>query len=153
MALKSVPEESIDYIPSYGGNRTDKDPMWVKIHPLSRAEADSYRNQIKFKEQPGGFRQQRLQTNIRDVQRRQFIDNVQEIHNFLDYKTGKEISDVKEFYDKAPDDLVEEIFDAMLNASQLGEDEVKNSDSQSVSSTRETSTPKEETGTAKNAEN
>jgi len=34
MALKSVPEESIDYIPAYGGNRSDKDPMWIQIHPL-----------------------------------------------------------------------------------------------------------------------
>ena len=131
MPLRSVPTDTIDYVPAYGGNRNDKDQMWVKIHPLTRGEADSYRNQIKFKESRGGFRQGRLETNIRDVQKKQFIENVMEIHNFLDYKTEKEITDVTEFYDKAPDDLVEEIFDAMLNASQLGEEEVKNFDSQS----------------------
>jgi len=120
---------------------------------LSRAEADAYRNQIKFKEQAGGFRDKRLQTNIRDVQKKQFTDNVYEIHNFLDWKTHKEITDIEEFYKKAPDDLVEEIFDAMLNASQLGEDEVKNSDSQSGGLTQEVSTQKEEPGTAKTAKN
>lgn len=131
MPLKSVPEEAIDYIPSYGGNRTEKDPMWVKIHPLNRADADAYRNQIRFKEQKGGFRQQRFETNIREVQKKQFLDNVLEIHGFLDWKTNEAIANIEEFYKKAPDDLVEEIFDAMLNASQLGEDEVKNSASQS----------------------
>jgi len=137
MALKSVPEETIDYIPAYGGNRDDKDPTWVRIQPMNRKEADIYRKQIEFKDRGGGFRGQgRLRSNVNEVQRSQFVDKVLEIHNFLDYKTGKEITDVKEFYDIAPDDLVEEIFNAILNASQLGEDEVKNSDSQSAGSSK-----------------
>jgi len=149
MALKSVPEETIDYIPAYGGNRNDKEEeqMWVRLKPLSRSQADAYRAQIRFKEQRGGFRQQRFETNIRDVQKKQFLDNVTEVHNFLDYKTDKEITDVGEFYAKAPDDLIEEIFDTMLNASQLGEDEIKNFGSQSAGSSRG------KTGTAETAKN
>lgn len=153
MAIKSVPEETVDYIPVYGGNRNEKEEeqTWVRIKPLSRAEADSYRNQIKFKEQRGGFRQQRLETNIREVQKKQFLDNVFEVHNFLDYKTNKEITEIEEFYKKAPDDLVEEIFDAMLNASQLGEDEVKNFESQSGGLIQEPNGLKEESGIAETA--
>ena len=137
MALKSVPEETIDYIPAYGGNRDDKDPTWVRIQPMNRKESDFYRKQIEFKDRGGGFRGQgRLRSNVNEVQRNQFIDKVLEIHNFVNYKTGNDITNVKEFYDIAPDDLVEEIFNAILNASQLGEDEVKNSDSQSAGSNK-----------------
>jgi len=155
MAIKSVPKETVDYIPAYGGNRDDKpdEQMWVKIQPLTRAEADRYRNQITWNsEQRRGFRQDKIKTNIREVQQHQFLDNVLEIHKFLDYETGKEITDVKEFYDRAPDDLVEEIFDAMLNASQLGDDEVKNSDSQSGGSTQRVNSPKDKGGIAEIAE-
>jgi len=154
MALKSVPQETIDYIPSYAGNRDDKDPMWVRIQPLNRKEADYYRNQIQFTDQSqrGGFRQRGgMKTNIREVQKKQFTENVVEIHGFVDFKTDAEITDIKEFYDKAADDLIEEIFDAMLNASQLGEDEVKNSESQSGGSNPRRSTPKEESGSAETA--
>ena len=149
MTLKSVPKETMDYIPAYGGNRDEKpdEQMWVKIQPLTRAEADRYRNQITWSnEQRRGFRQDKIKTNIREVQQKQFMDNVVEIHGFLDYETEKEITDVKEFYDRAPDDLIEEIFDAMLNASQLGEDEVKNS------GWRFGGQSKAETGTAKTVE-
>jgi len=155
MAIKSVPKETVDYIPSYGGNRDDKpdEQMWVKIQPLTRAEADRYRNQITWNsEQRRGFRQDKIKTNIREVQQHQFLDNVLEIHHFLDYENGKEITEVKEFYDRAPDDLVEEIFDAMLNASQLGEDEVKNFDSQSGGSTPSPSPQKDKSGIAEIAE-
>jgi len=127
--------------------------MWVKIQPLTRAEADRYRNQITWNsEQRRGFRQDKIKTNIREVQQHQFLDNVLEIHKFLDYETEKEITDVKEFYDRAPDDLVEEIFDAMLNASQLGDDEVKNSDSQSGGSIQRVNSPKDKGGIAETAE-
>ena len=147
MAIKSVMEETIDYIPKYAGNRMQKDPLWVKIYPLTRAEADRYRDMITLEDQGGGFRQGRVKSNVRKVQRRQFTDNVREVHNFIHWKTNEEITGVEDFYEKAPDDLIEEIFDAMLNASILGEDEVKNSDSQSGSSN-----PGEgETGTAETA--
>lgn len=137
MALKSVPEETIEYIPAYGGNRDDDDPTWILIQPMNRKESDSYRKRIEFKDRGGGFRGQgRLQSNVNEIQRNQFVDKVLEIHNFLDYKTGKEIADVREFYDVAPDDLIEEIFNAILNASTLGENEIKNSDSQSAGSSR-----------------
>lgn len=131
MAIKSVSYDVITYVPQYGDNRTDPNPLEVDIHPLSRREADAYRKQIKFS-QKKGFRGD-FESNIRDVQKRQFTDNVRAVRNFLDGKTGEEIADVKQFYSEAPDDLIEEIFDAMLNASLLSEDDVKNSGSQSDS--------------------
>ena len=147
MAIKSVTEETIDYIPKYAGNRMQRDYLWVKIHPLTRAEADRYRDMIVLEDQGGGFRQGRVKSNVRKIQRRQFCENVYEVHNFVHWKTQEEITAIDEFYEKAPDDLIEEIFDAMLNASILGEDEVKNSASQSGSSKAEEA----ETGTAETA--
>ena len=63
MAIKSVMEETIDYIPKYAGNRMQKDPLWVKIYPLTRAEADRYRDMITLEDQGGGFRQGRVKSN------------------------------------------------------------------------------------------
>jgi len=136
MGLRSTPRKEIDYIPLYGGNRDSENPMWVRFQPLTRGESDNYRERIEFKERGGGFRQGRFRSNANQIQQQQFIDRVKEVHNFQDWETGEEITDIKKFYDNADDDLIEEIFNAMLRSSTLGEDEVKNSASQSDGASR-----------------
>jgi hypothetical protein len=136
MAIKSVPQDVVRYTPSYGRNREDeKNPTWVTLQPLSRRDADKYRRQIQTKRRKG-FRDE-LDHNIFEVQRKQFTENVLEVHNFLDFKSGNEITDVEKFYDEAPDDLIQEIFDVMLDASLLSEEEEKNFKSLSDGQTKE----------------
>ena len=140
MAIKSVSKRPIKYIPAYAGNRESENPLWVLITPLTRAEADAYTQSTRF-QQKKGFRGE-WESNAVQVQKRQFLDNVKEVHNFIDAETGEEITSVLRFYEEAPFDLIEEIISVLLDISQLGEEERKNLSSQSAGLI------KEKTGTA-----
>jgi len=124
MPIKSMPKNEIIYVPEYSGNRDDPQPLWVKIRPLTRRESDQYRKQIRYWRRKG-FRDQ-WESNLPEIEKRQFLDHVLEVHNFVDYETEEEITDIERFYDEAPDELITEIFNAMLDASTFSEEELKN---------------------------
>jgi len=124
MPIKSMPKSEIIYVPEYSGNREDENPLWVKIKPLSRRESDLYRKQIRYWRKKG-FRDQ-WESNLPDIEKKQFLDHVLEVHNFIDFETGKEITDINRFYNEAPDELITEIFNAILDASTFSEEELKN---------------------------
>ncbi len=145
MAIKSQPKREFIYVPEYGGNRNDGSPLWVKIRPLTRRESDQYRKQIRWWRKKG-FRDQ-WESNLPDVEKRQFLDHVIEVHNFIDYETGEEITDVERFYNEAPDELITEIFNAMLDASTFSEEQLKNFKQLAVGSSQDA------TGNAMSAEN
>jgi hypothetical protein len=127
MAIKSTSKKTLKYVPAYAGNREDSNPLWVSISPLTRSEADEYTQSTRFFQRKG-FRGE-WESNSVQVQKRQFLENVKEVHNFIDSEssTGDEISDVNRFYNEAPFDLIEEILSVLLDVSQLGGDERKNS--------------------------
>jgi len=124
MPIKSMPKSEIVYVPEYSGNREDENPLWVKIKPLSRRESDFYRKQVRYWRKKG-FRDQ-WESNLPDIEKKQFLDHVLEVHNFIDFETGEEITDINRFYNEAPDELITEIFNAILDASTFSEEELKN---------------------------
>lgn len=125
MAIKSVPREPVSFTPAYNGNREDSNPLWIKLKFLTRGEADVYSQKTRFT-QKKGFRGE-WESNTSAIQKRQFLDNVLEVHNFLDSATNEEITEIDKFYNEAPFDLIEEITNAILDVSQLTEEDTKNS--------------------------
>lgn len=124
MSIKSVSKESIKYVPVYAGNREDKDPLWVMTHPLNRAEFDRYAKKTKYFQKPGGRGE--WDSNALDVQKKQFIDNVSEVHGFIDADNGEVITNIERFYEEAPHPLIDEILQAILDISQMKDSEIKN---------------------------
>jgi hypothetical protein len=124
MAIKNINKEEIVFIPAYSGNREDSNPLSVIIHPLNRGEADKYSKRMRYFQRQGSKGE--WDSNALDVQKKQFIDNVKDVKNFLDSETGQEIKDIEQFYEEAPHPLIEEILEAILDISQLKDYEVKN---------------------------
>lgn len=124
MTIKSTSREPVIYVPAYDGNRDDEKPLSVVITPLSRQEADKYTKSTSFT-QKKGYRGE-WESNAVVVQKRQFISNVKEVHNFIDNESGEEITDIGRFYNEAPHDLIEEILTCILDESQIEEKERKN---------------------------
>lgn len=124
MAIKSIRREPVTYTPAYGGNRDSKDPLTVVLTPLSREESDHYAKSVRFN-QKKGYRNQWV-SNTQEVQKKQFIERVQEVNGFLDCDSGEPITDIRTFYEQGPPDLIEEILNVILDVSQLEEQEVKN---------------------------
>ena len=124
MAIKSISKEAVKFVPVYSGNREDSNPLWVSIHPLSRIEVDVYSKRTKYFQKAGSRGE--WDTNSLEVQKKQFLDNVLEVHNFLDCVSGEEIKDIERFYQESPSQLVEEILQAVMDVSVLKDQEVKN---------------------------
>ncbi len=124
MAIKSVKKGSILFVPAYGGNREDTKPLTVLIHSLTRGEADEYAKKTRYFQRPGSKGE--WDSNALVIQKKQFIDNVSEVKNFLDAESNEEIVDIEKFYDQAPYSLVEEIIEAILDVSRLQDTEIKN---------------------------
>lgn len=123
MAIRKVQTEPVKYVPAYGGNREDPDPLWVMITPLDREQADKYAKSTRFAKKKG-FRDE-WESNAISVQKKQFINNVKEVHRFLD-ESDTEITDILDFYNTAPQDLIEEIISCLLDNSQIEDIERKN---------------------------
>lgn len=124
MAINSVTKKEVVYIPAYSGNREDIKPLTVTIHPLSRASADEYAKKTRYFQRPGNKGE--WDSNILNIQKKQFLDNVVEVKNFIDSETGEEIKDTVRFYEEAPHPLIEEIIEAIVDISSLKDNEVKN---------------------------
>lgn len=125
MAIKSVSKEDMVFVPAYAGNREDSKPLSVIIHSMCRADADNYAKKTRYFQRPGNKGE--WDSNALSVQKKQFIDNVKSVSNFLDSDTGTEITDVERFYDEAPHPLIEEILEAILDVSRLQDSAIKNS--------------------------
>lgn len=124
MAIKSVNKNDVTFIPAYAGNREDSNPLIVIIHSLSRAEADTYAKKTKYFQRAGSKGE--WDSNALSIQKKQFCDNVKSVKNFLDSDSGEEITDIERFYDEAAHLLIEEIIEAIVDISQLKDNEVKN---------------------------
>ena len=124
MAIKSVSKNDVTFIPAYAGNREDKNPLTVTIHSMSRADADMYAKKTRYFQRPGSKGE--WDSNALVIQKKQFIDNVKKVTNFLDSDSGEEITDVERFYEEAPHPLIEEIIEAIVDSSSLKDNEVKN---------------------------
>ena len=124
MAIKSVSKKEVIYIPAYAGNREDSKPLTVTIHPLTRADADRYAKKTRYFQRPGSKGE--WDSNALDIQKRQFLENVLKVSNFLDSDTNEEITDIERFYEEAPHPLIEEIIEAVVDISTLKEAEIKN---------------------------
>ena len=122
--IKSVSKEAVKYVPVYSGNREDDNPLWVLIHSLNRAEMEKYIKRTKYFQKPGSRGE--WDTNTIEVQKREFLDNVTEVHNFIDSDTNEEIKDVAKLYEEAPHQLVEEILQAIVDISTMKDSEIKN---------------------------
>ena len=124
MSIKSVSKENVKFVPVYSNNREDEDPLWVMIHPLNRMEFDKYAKRTKYFQKPGSRGE--WDSNALEVQKKQFIDNVSEVHNFIDADTNELITSIERFYEESPHPLIEEILQAILDISQMKDSEIKN---------------------------
>jgi len=122
--IKSVSRESIKFVPAYSGNREDENPLYVMIHSLNRMEFDKYAKKTKYFQKPGGRGE--WDSNAFEVQKKQFTENVSEVHNFIDSETGTEITSIEKFYEESPHALIDEILQAILDISQMRDFEIKN---------------------------
>lgn len=111
------------YTPEYSGNRLADEPMTVELHPMSRSEWQKQKlakvDQVsKSLRAAAQLTLDTLRTRCRNPQRF-FIRSV-------DAETGqdtgtREVTDVGELLEYAPDELVSELYDAVMNASKLEE--------------------------------
>ncbi len=124
MSIKSVSKGDIVFIPVYSGNREDENPLSVTIHPLNRCEADVYTKKLRYFQKQGVKGE--WDSNALVVRKKQFTDNVKSVKNFIDSETNTEITDIERFYEEAPNQLIEEITEAILDVSTLKEVEIKN---------------------------
>lgn len=124
MSIKSVSKGDIVFIPVYSGNREDENPLSVTIHPLNRCEADVYTKKLRYFQKQGVKGE--WDSNALVVRKKQFTDNVKSVKNFIDSETGDEITDIERFYEEAPNPLIEEIIEAIIDVSTLKDVEIKN---------------------------
>ena len=124
MSIKSVSKNDVIFIPAYAGNHEDIKPLTVTIHSLSRADVDMYAKKTRYFQRVGSKGE--WDSNLLVVQKKQFLDNVKKVTNFLDSDSGEEITDIEQFYDQAPHPLIEEIIEAIVDISQLKDAEIKN---------------------------
>lgn len=124
MAIKSVNKGDVIFIPTYSGNREDSNPLSVTIHFLNRSEADIYTKKLRYFQKQGSKGE--WDSNSLVVRKKQFLDNVKSVKNFIDSETGDEITDIERFYEEAPNPLIEEIIEAIIDVSTLKDVEIKN---------------------------
>ena len=128
-------DEVIEYV--FEGERASENPCSVLLRFVSYKKVQRYRKMIitDFAEKSDGVKNARRLSEIRigverDVQRKQFLENVVEVRNY--FIKGEEVKDPGRFYDTAPADLVLETIRAMEDAQQLSEGQRKNSSGQSA---------------------
>ena len=124
MAIISFDRESvIDYIPEYGGNRESLDPCIVslKFVPYSRVQEYS---RLLVARTRGLADQARAAELAHQVQRKQFVENVEGIQGY--FVAEMRVTDPGEFYDTADTALVIEVIRAMESNSKLTEGQRKN---------------------------
>lgn len=124
MAIVSFDKESvIDYIPEYGGNRESLDPCIVSLKFVPYSRVQEYSRLLAAKTR-GIADQVRATELTHQVQRKQFIENVEAVHGY--YVGERRVTDPGEFYDTADTDLVVEVIRAMESNAKLTEGQRKN---------------------------
>lgn len=123
MALISFDKNAvIDFIPEYSGNRDALDPCVVKLRYVPFSKVQHYSRLISNKIREN--KSSNPSTAAHEVQRQQFVENVQAIRGF--WVDGKEITDPGEFYEVADFDLIMELLRAMESSSKLSAGQRKN---------------------------
>ncbi|MBI5237770.1 MAG: hypothetical protein HY887_05035 [Deltaproteobacteria bacterium] len=112
----------VDYMPAYGGNRESDNPCVVRLKFVPYAKVQEYGRLIALKAK--GVGQEKLSEIGRDIQRRQFTENVESVSGY--YVGAREVADASEFYDTAPADLIYEVIKAMEDSAKLSEGQRKN---------------------------
>ncbi len=124
MAIISFdPHRVVDYIPEYNGNRESDNPCVVRLRFVPYARVQHY-SRILAGRTSGVSDPLRITEITQEVQKRQFVENVEEILNY--YVGEREVRDPEEFYETADTDLVVEIIKAMESHARLTEGQRKN---------------------------
>lgn len=118
-------EDEIEFIPEQ--ERGEENPCIIKMRFCPYGRVKKYSAMIGHRSK-GVRNQDKLAEIQRGVQKQQFIDNVVGIENFFVIKGGKKtpVTDVTEFYEKAPTDLIYEIIGAMEDNARLTEGQKEN---------------------------
>ena len=124
MAIISFDKDTlVDYIPEYGGNRNSADPCVVRLKYVPYSRVQHYSRMIAARAK--GLSDPQKMTDVsQQVQRSQFVDNVDSISGY--YVGEREVISPAEFYDTADTDLVIEVIKAMESHSRLTEGQRKN---------------------------
>lgn len=142
MAIISYDDkEVILFVPEYHENREDKEPCVVGIKYVSHGRATGYANKIaervrvktkgvNLRKDFGLLAEVQLEVD-NDIREEQFLENVKSVKGFKN-SSGKDITDIAEFYSKIDDELKNEIISAMVSMAKLTEGQRDNFLSQSV---------------------
>lgn len=123
MAIISFDRASlIEYVPEYSGNRESVEPCVVKLRFVPYARVQHYARLIAARK--GTTDQARMIEMTQEVQKRQFVDNVEGVSGY--YVDAVEVRDPERFYETADTDLVIEIIKAMESSCKLSEGQRKN---------------------------
>lgn len=124
MAIISFDKDAVvDYIPSYGGNRDSEDLCIVKLKFVPYSRVQHYSRLIVAKTK-GINDPSRVTELTQSVQRKQFVDNVEAVHNY--FVGSEEVVDAGAVYDTADTEFIIEIIRAMESHSKLTDGQVKN---------------------------
>ncbi len=124
MAIISFDKDAVvDYIPAYGGNRDSDDPCVVKMKFVPYSRVQDYSRLIVARTK--GINDPLRATEVtQSVQRKQFVDNIEAVHNY--FVGEEEVVDAGRVYDTADTEFIIEIIRAMESHSKLTEGQVKN---------------------------
>lgn len=113
----------VDYVPEYFANRESCDPCVIKLKFVPYSRVQEYSRLIAARTRTAAD-QARAAEITQDVQRRQFVENVEEVSGY--FVGGREVKDPAEFYETADTDLILETIKAMESHSRLSEGQRKN---------------------------
>ncbi len=112
----------IDYIPAYNGNRESTDPCIIKLHYVPYSKIQHYARLIAARTK-GVIDQTKIHEIMQEVQKKQFVENVDSISNF--YVSTRAILEPSEFFEYADQELIFEIIKAMESIAKLTEGQKK----------------------------
>ncbi|MEK6760013.1 MAG: hypothetical protein AABY51_09600 [Deltaproteobacteria bacterium] len=113
----------VDYVPEYSSNRESCDPCVIKLKFVPYSRVQEYSRLIAARTRTVAD-QARAAEITQDVQRRQFVENVEAVSGY--FVGGREVKDPAEFYETADTDLILETIKAMESHSRLSEGQRKN---------------------------
>lgn len=119
MGLSITKEDWTEYVPAYGGNRDDAEPMTVEVHALTAGETRAYSRKAvsRLKGKADDQSMAKASDAAEAVTRMVFVENVRNIRGFS--VNGEPMVDVGTFYDAAPLQLVQEIAQAIEDETHL----------------------------------
>jgi len=117
------PDEIIDYVPEFAGNRQSDEPCVVRLKFVSHSKINRYAMLITARCKGVTSEKEREQV-VLSVQRQQFVENVESIKGY--YVKGEERTDPEQVYKHLDKRLVAEIIQAMEDSQRLMEGQVKN---------------------------